>query len=223
MTKILLVDDDVSLNDSINRYLTGCDYEVVSVYDADSAFVEIANRDFDAIISDIMMPNIDGFEFAERVRKTNKRIPILFLTARDDLSSKERGFGIGIDDYLVKPFDLSELNMRIGAILRRVQIEMSAQVKMGNLVMDKAEHAAYIDGEPLSLSAREFDLLFKLLSFPKRTFSRSQLMEEFWGYDSSGSSRAIDVFIAELRKKISGCDGFDVITVHGLGYKVVPK
>ena len=137
MTRILLVDDDVSLNDSINKYLTGCDYEVVSVYDADSAFVEIANRDFDAIISDIMMPNIDG--------------------------------------------------------------------------------------EPLSLSAREFDLLFKLLSFPKRTFSRSQLMEEFWGYDSSGSSRAIDVFIAELRKKISGCDGFDVITVHGLGYKVVPK
>ena len=223
MTKILLVDDDESLNDSINKYLTGHGYEVVSAFDADDAFTEIGKTDFDVIISDIMMPNIDGFEFAERVRKTNKRIPILFLTARDDLSSKERGFGIGIDEYLVKPFDLSELNMRICAILRRVQIETSSQVKMGNLVMDKAEHAAYIDGNPLALSAREFDLLFKLLSFPKRTFSRSQLMEEFWGYDSSETSRAIDVFIAELRKKISSCDGFDVVTVHGLGYKVVPK
>ena len=223
MTKILLVDDDESLNDSINKYLTGHGYEVVSAFNADDAFIEIGKQDFDVIISDIMMPNIDGFEFAERVRKMNKRIPILFLTARDDLSSKERGFGIGIDDYLVKPFDLSELNMRICAILRRVQIETSSQVKMGNLVMDKAEHAAYIDGNPLALSAREFDLLFKLLSFPKRTFSRSQLMEEFWGYDSSETSRAIDVFIAELRKKISGCDGFDVVTVHGLGYKVVPK
>ncbi len=223
MTKILLVDDDKKLNDSINKYLTGCDYDIVSAYDADSAFVEIGKTDFDLIISDIMMPNIDGFEFAEKVRATNKRIPILFMTARDDLPAKARGFGIGIDDYLVKPFDLSELNMRICAVLRRVQIETSQTIKMGNLVMDKTEHAAYIDGDPLPLSAREFDLLFKLLSFPKRTFSRSQLMEEFWGYDSSATSRAIDVFIAELRKKISGCDGFDVTTVHGLGYKVVPK
>ena len=174
-----------------------------------------------AIISDIMMPGIDGFEFARTVRKVNQRIPILFMSARDDLPSKQKGFQLGIDDYMVKPVDLDELVLRVRALLRRANIEMERRITAGNLTLDADGMSAEVDGEEIPLTTREFNIIYKLLSYPKKTFSRAQLMDEFWDVDSDTSPRAVDVYMTKLRNKLSGCDGFKIVTVRGLGYKAV--
>ena len=181
------------------------------------------SKRFDMIVTDVMMPKTDGFELARRVRESGIDIPILFMTALDDKPSKQLGYKLGIDDYVVKPFDADLLVLRVAAILRRANIEKSRELVAGNLRMNSDEHTAYVGGEELPLTVREFDLLFKLLSFPKRTFTRAQLMDEFWDYDSSATSRTVDVYMAKLREKTSACDGFEIVTVHGLGYKAVLK
>lgn len=181
------------------------------------------NTVFDLIISDIMMPEINGFEFAKTVRELNENIPILFMTARDDFTSKQRGFRIGIDDYMVKPVDLDELFLRVGALLRRAKIVSSRKLTVGNLTLDAEEHTAYLEDEEITLTAREFNILYKLLSYPKKTFTRFQLMDEFWGADSGSGPRTVDVYITKLRNKLSECEGFEIVTVHGLGYKAVLK
>ena len=168
-----------------------------------------------------MMPGIDGFEFAKEVRNLNESIPILFMTARDDLASKQRGYRVGIDDYMVKPIDLDELVLRIGALLRRANINSNHKINIGDFTMDADEHTAYLNNEEISLTTREFNLLYKLLSYPKKTFTRSQLMNEFWDSDTVSSSRTVDVYMTKLRGKLSQCDDFEIITVHGLGYKAV--
>ena len=178
---------------------------------------------FDLIVSDVMMPQIDGFEFAKTVRSLNENIPILFMTARDDFASKQRGYRVGIDDYMVKPIDLDELLLRIGALLRRARIASSRRLVVGGFVMDADEHSACWNGEEISLTRREFSLLYKLLSSPKKTFTRSQLMDEFWDVNTDSASRAVDVYMTKLRSKLSGCDSFEIVTVHGLGYKAVLK
>ncbi|MCD8040129.1 MAG: response regulator transcription factor [Clostridia bacterium] len=223
MTKILLAEDDKALNALVRAYLTENGYEVTCCYDGEQAFNEWQNGGYDLIITDVMMPQLNGFELAQRVRSSDKRIPILFMTALDDKPSKQLGYKIGIDDYVVKPFDADLLMLRVGALLRRANIERSREIVAGNLRMNADEHTAYVNGEELALTVREFDLLFKLLSFPKRTFTRRQLMEEFWDYDSSATSRTVDVYMAKLRDKTAACDGFEIITVHGLGYKAVLK
>ena len=223
MIKILVAEDDKALNRLVCAYLTDSGYEAIACFDGKEALSALETQTVDMIISDIMMPNIDGYELAKTVRKDNKQIPILFMTALDDKPSKQYGYNIGIDDYVVKPFDAEILMLRVGALLRRANIERSRELVAGNLRMNKDEHTAYVDGEELPLTVREFDLLFKLLSFPKRTFSRSQLMDEFWDYDSSATSRTVDVYMAKLREKTSGCNGFEILTVHGLGYKAVLK
>ena len=179
------------------------------------------NNLYELIISDIMMPEIDGFEFAETVRRVNKHIPILFMSARDDLPAKQKGFQLGIDDYMVKPLELDELLLRVRALLRRANIEMDRKLSVGNLEMDADAMTATVDGEEIPVTTREFNILYKLLSYPKKTFSRSQLMDEIWGVDSETSLRAVDVYISKLRDIFSGCDGFVIKTVRGLGYKAV--
>lgn len=179
------------------------------------------SRLYDLIISDIMMPEIDGFEFAQTVRKVNKQIPILFMSARDDLPSKQKGFQLGIDDYMVKPVDLEELILRVRALLRRANIETERRITVGNLVLDADGMSAEINGEEVSLTTREFNIIYKLLSYPKKTFSRAQLMDEFWDVDSDTSLRAVDVYMTKLRNKLADCDGFKIVTVRGLGYKAV--
>ena len=176
---------------------------------------------YDLIISDILMPEIDGFEFAGAVRRVNERIPILFMSAKDDLPSKQKGFRLGIDDYMVKPMDLDELVLRVRALLRRANIEMERKIEIGNLVLDADGMSAEVDGGEISLTTREFNIIYKLLSYPKKTFSRAQLMDEFWDVDSDTSLRAVDVYMTKLRNKLSGCDGFKIVTVRGLGYKAV--
>lgn len=223
MFKILIVEDDRDLNHTVCTYLNHNGYDSIGCLCADEAYDEMYGNVFDLIISDIMMPDVDGFEFAKTVRELNEDIPILFMTARDDFASKQRGFKIGIDDYIVKPVDLDELLLRIGAILRRAKIASSKKLTVGSLTLDADEHTAYLNDEEIALTVREFNLVYKLLSYPKKTFTRTQLMDEFWDVDSSSGTRTVDVYITKLRDKFSECDDFEIITVHGLGYKAVIK
>lgn len=223
MVKILVAEDDKSLNALVCSYLFDSGYEYRACYNGREALEAMEEGNIDLIITDVMMPEIDGFALAKKVREEDKQIPILFMTALDDKPSKQLGYKIGIDDYVVKPFDCDLLMLRVGALLRRANIERSRELVAGNLRMNKDEHTAYLNGGELPLTVREFDLLFKLLSFPKRTFTRAQLMEEFWDFDSSATSRTVDVYMAKLREKTGGCNGFEIVTVHGLGYKAVLK
>ena len=221
MIHILVVEDDEKLNRIVCTYLNDSGFQAKGCLGAQEAYDEMYNQLYDLIISDIMMPGIDGFEFARTVRKVNQRIPILFMSARDDLPSKQKGFQLGIDDYMVKPVDLDELVLRVRALLRRANIEMERKITVGNLVLDADGMSAEVDGEEINLTTREFNIIFKLLSYPKKTFSRAQLIDEFWDLDSDTSLRAVDVYMTKLRNKLSDCDGFKIVTVRGLGYKAV--
>jgi len=221
MFKILVVEDDRALNKTVCAFLNQSGYDAVGCLGAEEAYDEMYKNTFDIIVSDIMMPGTDGFEFAKTVRSLNSDIPILFMTARDDLASKQRGFRIGIDDYMVKPIDLDELFLRIGALLRRAKIASSRKLEIGSFIMDADEHTAYLDGEEIPMTAREFSILYKLLSYPKKTFTRSQLMDEFWDADTDTAPRAVDVYMTKLRSKLAECGDFEIVTVHGLGYKAV--
>jgi two-component system OmpR family response regulator len=221
MIHILVVDDDKKINQTVCAWLNDCGFEAKGVLSATEAYDEMYNQLYELIISDIMMPEVDGFEFARTVREVNKRIPILFMSAKDDLPSKQKGFQLGIDDYMVKPIELAELEMRVRALLRRANIETERKLSVGNLVLDADGMTAEVDGEEIAVATREFNILYKLLSYPKKTFTRAQLMDEFWGVDSDTSLRAVDVYITKLRDKFSECDGFEIKTVRGLGYKAV--
>ena len=223
MLKILYVEDDKELNTVTTSYLKNYNFEVTSVYNGLDALNEFEEQKFDLVLSDIMMPLCDGFELVKLIREKDKTIPIIFMSAREDKMSKQLGYKIGVDDYITKPYDLDELVFKIQAIARRLNINESNILEIGNFKMDKEEHMAYLNEEELALTVREFDILYKMLSYPKKTFTRSKLMEEFWDYDSSATSRTVDVYMAKLRDKTKECDGFEIQTVHGLGYKVILK
>ena len=223
MFKILVLEDDKELNRTVCAFLNNSGYEAVGCINANEAYDALYENTIDLIVSDIMMPGVDGFEFARNVRDVNNDIPILFMTARDDIASKQRGFRIGVDDYMVKPIDLDELFLRIGALLRRAKIASSRKLEIGSFVMDADEHTAYLGDDEISLTSREFNILYKLLSYPKKTFTRTQLMDEFWDVDSGTAPRAVDVYMTKLRQKLSDCEDFEIKTVHGLGYKAVIK
>lgn len=221
MIHILVLEDDAKLNQAVCTYLRDSGFSATGCLTAREAYDAMYNRLYDLIVSDIMMPDIDGFAFAESVRRVNKTIPLLFMSARDDLPAKQRGFRLGIDDYMVKPIELDELLLRIRALLRRAHIEMERRLTVGNLTLDADAMTAVVAGQEVPVTTREFNLLYKLLSYPNKTFSRAQLMDEFWGIDSDTSLRAVDVYITKLRDKCAGCDGFEIKTVRGLGYKAV--
>lgn len=224
MFQILVVEDDRELNKTVCSYLMQNGYEAVGCLSANEAYDAMYGGVlFDLIVSDIMMLGIDGFEFAKTVRELNQQIPILFMTARDDFASKQRGFKMGIDDYMVKPIDLDELVLRIEALLRRAKIVTSKKLTAGSLTLDAEEHTAYLNEDEIPLTVREFNLIYKLLSYPRKTFTRSQLMDEFWDGDTSSGPRTVDVYMTKLRSKFADCDDFEIVTVHGLGYKAVLK
>ena len=223
MFKVLVVEDDRDLNRTVCAFLNASGYRATGCLDANDAYDAMYAQLFDLIISDIMMPDIDGFEFAKTVRSLNENIPILFMTSRDDFASKQRGYRIGVDDYMVKPIDLDELFLRIGAMLRRAKIASSRTLEVGSFSMDLDEHTAMLADQEISLTNREFNILYKLLSYPKKTFTRQQLMDEFWDTDTETAPRAVDVYMTKLRSKLSDCDDFEIKTVHGLGYKAVIK
>lgn len=224
MFKLLVVEDDRELNKTVCAYLSQNGYDAVGRLSANEAYdVMYSGTLVDLIISDIMMPEVDGFEFAKTIRELDADIPILFMTARDDFASKQRGFRAGVDDYMVKPVDLEELLLRVEALLRRAKIAHSRRIELGSLVLDADEHTAYVAGEEVQLTVREFNIIYKLLSYPKKTFTRSQLMDEFWDGDTTSGLRTVDVYITKLRNKFSHCPDFEIVTVHGLGYKAVLK
>ncbi len=223
MFKILVVEDDKDLNRTVCSFLNHSGYEADSCMNASDAYDALYDNVYDLIVSDIMMPGIDGFEFAQSVRELNENIPILFMTARDDIASKQRGFRIGVDDYMVKPIDLDELFLRIGALLRRAKIAANRKLEIGSFAMDADERTAYLNDDEISLTNREFSILYKLLSYPKKTFTRTELMDEFWDANTDTAPRAVDVYMTKLRSKLADCDDFEIVTVHGLGYKAVIK
>lgn len=223
MINILVVEDDTKFNQIVCSYLNKSSYHAVGCINPTEAYDLLYTSNFDLIISDIMMPEIDGYEFAQTIRDQNKTIPILFITSRDDISSKQKGFRIGIDDYMVKPIDMDEMILRVGALLRRANIANDRKLTIGNLVLNEDELSATLNGEEIPLSVREFNILFKLLSYPKKTFKRSQLIDEFWGNESESGLRTVDVYITRLRDKFSICEDFEIVTLRGFGYKAVIK
>ncbi len=210
MTNILVVEDDEKLNYIVCSVLNDNGYHAISCNNAAEAFDRLLEGAVHMIISDIMMPEMDGFEFAANIRKQDKQMP-----------AKQKGYEIGIDDYMVKPIETDELILRITALLRRANISSQRKLTAGALLLNEAETAAYLNGEEIPLTLREFQILFKLLSYPKRTFTRMQLMDEFWGFESESNPRTVDVSITKLRDKISECQDVEIITVRGLGYKAV--
>ena len=207
MVHVLVVEDDIRLNQIVCASLRSAGYDARGCTNAVEAFDLLHADGADIIISDIMMPGIDGFEFVADVRSVNKHIPILLMTALDDMSAKRKGFGAGIDDYMVKPIDVDELLLRIEALLRRARIEAEKRLTVGSTVLDAEERSVYVAGREI----------------PRRTFSRAQLMDEFWDGETSASLRAVDVYITRIRDKMSVSDDFKIMTVHGLGYKAVPN
>lgn len=221
MLKILFAEDDLQLNEIVSNYLKKAGFEVIAVTNGLDALDQLYQNKVDIVISDIMMPLCDGLTLLKSIREENLNIPIIFTSARDDKATKQMSYRLGIDDYLVKPFDLEELVFKINAMARRIRINNSHLLTIGNFKMDALEHMAYLNNNEVELTVREFDILYKMLSYPKKTFTRSNLMEEFWGFDSSASSRTVDVLLSKLREKLKDCDAFTIKTVHGLGYKVV--
>ena len=223
MINILVVEDDVKLNRIVCANLEGHGYHAVGCLSARDAFDKMIDVKFDLIISDIMMSEIDGFKLASLIREQNKAIPILFMSARDDISAKQEGFRIGIDDYMVKPVDMEELVLRIGALLRRANIENEKKLSVGDLVLNADEMTACLNKQEIPLTVKEFQVLFKLLSYPRKTFTRNQLMDDLWGLETGTTPRSVDVYITRLREKFAECKDFEIVTIHGLGYKAVLK
>lgn len=223
MIAILVVEDDQDLNQTVCSVLKRHGYSVSGASSANEAFSLMFDNKFDLVISDIMMPKVDGFELAETIRQLDHNMPIMFMTARGDLESKQIGFRIGIDDYMMKPIDFDEILLRVGALLRRAKIEANKRLTIGKFVMDADEHVAYNGNESIAFTMREFELVFKLLSFPKKTFTRGQLMDDFWGIDTNTSTRTVDVYMTKIRDKLDDVNDFEIVTVRGLGYKAVPN
>ncbi|AEF83743.1 transcriptional regulator [Treponema primitia ZAS-2] len=223
MINILVVEDDEKLNRLVCAHLTEHGYKTIGCLRAVEAFDRMIDTVIDLIISDIMMPEINGFKFAAMVREQDKTIPMFFMSSRDDIASKEQGFRIGIDDYMVKPVDMNELTLRVGALLRRANIANEKKLSAGSLVLNADEMTATLAGEEIPLTIREFNVLFKLLSYPRKTFTRNQLMNDFWGTENESTPRTVDVYITKLREKFAACKDFEIVTVHGLGYKAVLK
>ena len=195
-------------------------FEVVCADDGFDALDIIYARHIDLIISDIMMPNMDGFELLQRIRSEGFNTPILLLTAKQALQDKREGFNLGADDYVTKPVDYDELLLRINALLRRAKIATERQIKIGGLSIDEAEQIATYNGENITLSRKEFDLLYKFLSYPGKIFTKRQLLDEIWGIDSDCTEDTIKTHINRLRNKLSVCSEIEIITIKGFGYKV---
>ena len=221
MVHVLVVEDDIRLNQIVCASLRSAGYDARGCTNAAQAFDLLHADGADIIISHIMMPGIDGFEFVADVRSVNKHIPILLMTALDDMSAKRKGFGAGIDDYMVKPINIGEMVLRVSALLRRAQMASERRQVIGGTVMECDSLSVTVDGESMVLPQKEFMLLYKMASFPGRIFTRQQLMDDIWGYDSSTDTHTVDVHIARLRERFRDNPDFKIVTMRGVGYKVV--
>jgi two-component system, OmpR family, response regulator len=220
MSKILIVDDDEHIRELASVFLRNAGFETVEACDGLDALARLDTVKVDCFIIDIMMPKMDGWELCRELRAAYD-LPILMLTAKGETSQKIKGFELGTDDYLVKPFEPLELVARVQALLKRYRIAVSQMVQVGDLSMDHKTFEASLKGVRLALPLKEFELLFKLASYPGRTFSREQLIEDIWGYDFTGTDRTLDVHINRLRERFPEQQhSFRITTIRGLGYRL---
>ncbi|MTI56672.1 response regulator transcription factor [Geosporobacter ferrireducens] len=221
MSKIMIVDDDSNIRELVLALLQNNGFEVCEAADGREALQNINVDNPDLAIIDIMMPNMDGFELCCHLRRYYENMPVLMLTAKGELANKVKGFGLGADDYLTKPFEGDELVVRVQALLRRYKIEASQVIQIGNVVIDKNSYSVTINGLREDIPMKEFELLFKLASFPSKTFSRNRLIEDIWGADFEGNERTLDVHVNRLRDRFpEGQTGFKITTIRGLGYRL---
>lgn len=223
MFKVLIVEDDSQLAQLFNRVLLREGYYTFIASDGKEALKVLDKEYIDIIISDIMMPNMDGYELTKAVRESENNIPILLITAKDSFDDMRKGFSLGSDDYMIKPVNVNELVLRVNALLRRAKMINERKQTFGSVVLEYDSMTVYWDGEKEILPQKEFMLLFKLISSPGRIFTRQQLMDEIWGVDSASDTRTVDVHINRLRDKFRDMKDFEIVTVRGLGYKVVKK
>lgn len=221
MIKILVVDDDMYIRELVSTLLRNEDFDTREAVDGRDALQKLSEEKIDLCVLDIMMPNMDGFEFCQKARRYYEDIPILMLTAKGEISQKVKGFELGADDYLTKPFEAAELIVRIRALLKRYKINSSQAVQIGTLIMDKNSYAVMSESENMDIPMKEFELLFKLGSYPGKTFSRNQLIEDIWGYDFDGNERTLDVHVNRLRERFPPESyHFKITTIRGLGYRL---
>lgn len=221
MISILVVEDDVKLNKLFCTVLARNNYRTFSAMDGIEALNMLEHEHIDLIISDIMMPNMDGYELTKTLREARNDVPILMITAKDEFKDMQQGFDFGTDDYMVKPVDVNEMLLRVSALLRRARIANVRKIEVGNTVLDYDSLTVKVGDEENLLPQKEFLLLYKLLSYPNKIFTRHQLMDEIWGMESETDERTVDVHINRLRERLKACEDFQIITVRGLGYKVV--
>ncbi len=219
MFHIMVVEDDQPLNRLICRVLTKNNYEVIPAFDGVEALALLEQNYIDLIITDLMMPKMDGYDLTKELRENGYQLPILVVTAKDTFPDKLKGFKLGIDDYMVKPIDVNELLLRVEALLRRAKIIYEKKLEFPHVCLDYINLTVTVDGRSQILPQKEFQLLYKLLSFPNHTFTRQQLMDELWGYDSETDIRTVDVHINRLRDRFRDVPYFQILTVRGLGYK----
>lgn len=221
MFHILIVEDDKELRELFSTVLLKNGYKTTGAKDGIEALNVLDKEYIDLIISDIMMPNMDGFELIKSIRDAQFNLPILMITAKERFQDKQRGFLLGIDDYMVKPIDVNEMVLRVGALLRRAQIISERKQSVGDTMLEYDSLSVYQNCEATVLPQKEFYILYKLISYPNRIFTRQELMDEFWGLDSETDIRTVDVHINRLRDRFKNNIDFDILTVRGLGYKVV--
>ena len=221
MFKILVVEDNKNMRKLMVTYLKRNNYETMEAEDGEKALEIMENNHVDLIISDIMMPNMDGYELTKELRNANYMLPILFVTAKDSIDDKREGFLLGVDDYMVKPVDMDEMVLRVGVLLRRANIINQRKLKIKNVVLLYDEYTLKKGNKIYNLPQKEFQLLYKLLSFPNKIFTRQDLIDEIWGLDNESDFRTVDVHIKRLREKFNDFDEFKIVTIRGVGYKAI--
>ncbi|AZP03646.1 response regulator transcription factor [Jeotgalibaca ciconiae] len=221
MNKILIIEDDLNHLELYKSFLLQSQFKVVTAQNGKEALEILDKQAVDLIITDVMMPEMDGYEFSGLLREAGDETPILMITAKDTFEDKKKGFRIGIDDYMVKPIDVNEMVLRVEALLRRAKILHENELRMGNTTLYQETLQIEENDNRMELPQKEFQLLYKLLAYPNKIFTRQQLMDEIWGYDSDSDERTVDVHIKRLRDKLHKNIDFQIVTVRGLGYKAV--
>ena len=221
MLKILIAEDDRELRHLFSHVLLKNGYSVKGVSNGKEALDAIEHDYFDLIISDIMMPIMDGYEFVHSLRESGSTIPVMMITAKDAFDDMQKGFIFGTDDYMVKPINVNEMVLRVGALLRRAQMINDRRQVIGSTVLECDSLTVTTENESMILPQKEFMLLYKMASYPGKIFTRHQLMDEIWGYDNESDTHTIDVHIGRLRDRFRDCRDFKIVTIRGVGYKVV--
>jgi len=221
MTNILVVEDDREICQLYSRVLTKHGYQVTGVTNGKEALDAIDQSYFDLIISDIMMPVMNGYELVQALRECGCTTPVMMITAKDAFDDKRLGFLSGTDDYMVKPVDVDEMVLRVGALLRRSRIINDRSLVLGDTRMEMDSYSVTVSGDTQTLPQKEFMLLYKLASYPGKIFTRNQLMDEIWGYDAPSDTHTVDVHIGRLRERFRDNGDFRIVTIRGVGFKVV--